>query len=96
MYRFLHRVWDVVGARGGGIRGLGEGPGYLLGGERGIVLVAHEAEERGRRGFGGAKVVKERLCYLGRVRGPWKIQEPLWRATKCEPLGCPEGVWGGS
>ena len=30
VYRFPHRVWGVVGARGGGVPGLGEGPGYLL------------------------------------------------------------------
>ena len=57
MYRLPHRVRDVVGARGGGVRGFGEGSGYLFGGEGGVVLVAHEAQERGRWGFGGKKVV---------------------------------------
>jgi len=27
VYRLPHRVWDVVGTRGGGVRGLGKGPG---------------------------------------------------------------------
>jgi len=57
VYRLPHRVRDVVGARGGGVRGFGEGSGYLFGGEGGVVLVAHEAQERGRWGFGGKKVV---------------------------------------
>jgi len=61
MYRLPHRVRDVVGARGGGVRGLGEGPGYLFGGEGGIVLIVGEAEEWGRWGFGGKKVVKKRF-----------------------------------
>jgi len=37
-----------------------------------------EAEERGRRGFGGKKVVEKRFRYLGRIGGPWKVREPLW------------------
>jgi len=71
-------VWDVVGARGGGVRGFGEGPGGLLSGKGCVVLIAGEGEERGRRGFGGKKVVKKRFGYLGRVGGPWKVWEPLW------------------
>ena len=70
MYALPNRVRDVVGARGGGIRGFGEGPGYFFGDEGGIVLIGPEAEEQGRQGFRGEKVVKERLCYLGQVRGP--------------------------
>jgi len=69
VYGLPHRVWDVVGARGGGVRGFGEGPGYLLGGEGGIVLIAREAEERGRWGFGGKKVIKKCFRYIGRVGG---------------------------
>jgi len=53
VYRLSHRVRDVVGARGGGVRGFGEGCRYLFGGERGVVLVVYEAQERGRWGFGG-------------------------------------------
>jgi len=45
----------MVGTRGRGVPGFGEGPGYLFGGERGIVLVACEVEERGRWAFGGKK-----------------------------------------
>jgi len=71
MYRLPHRVQDVVGARGGGVRGFREGPGYLLGGEGGIVLVTRKAEEWGRWGFGGEEVVKKRFRYLGWVGGPW-------------------------
>jgi len=71
VYRLPHRVRDMVGARGGGVRGFGEVPGYLFGGEGGIVLVAREAEERRRWGFGGKEVVKECLGYLGWVGGPW-------------------------
>jgi len=41
VYRLPHRVRDVVGARGGGVRGFGKGPGYLFGGEGGIVLIVH-------------------------------------------------------
>jgi len=59
VYQLPHRVRDVVGARGGGVRGFREGPGYLFGGEGGIVFIAREAEERGRWGFGGEEVVKE-------------------------------------
>jgi len=95
VYRFPHRVRDVVGARGRGVRVFGEGPRYLFGGEGGIVLIVREAEERGRWGFGGKKVVEERLCYLGRIRGPRQVREPLRWATKCEPLGRPEGGWSG-
>jgi len=40
VYRLPHRVRDVVGARGGGVREFGEGPGYLFGGEGGIVLIS--------------------------------------------------------
>ena len=61
----------MVGARGGGIRGFGEGPGYLFGGKGGIVLVARKAEERRRWGLGGKKVVKKRLHNFGWVRGHW-------------------------
>ena len=57
--------------------------------------MAYEAEERGRWGFGWEMVVEERPCYLSWVRGPWKVQEPLWWATKREPFGCPDGVWSG-
>jgi len=52
-------------------RGFGEGPGYLFGGEGGVVLLVHEAEEGGRWGFGGKKGVKQRFCHLGRIRGSW-------------------------
>jgi len=68
----------VVGARGGGIRGLGKGPGYLLRGEGCVVLIADGAEERQRRGFGGKEVVKKRFRYLGRVAGPSQVRKPLW------------------
>ena len=61
----------MVVARGGDIRGFGEGPGYLFGGEGGIVLMACEAEKRGGRGLGWEEMVKEHLCYLAWVRGPW-------------------------
>jgi len=47
VHRLPDRVWDVVGAQGGGIRGFGEGSGYFLRGKGGIVLVAIEAEEWG-------------------------------------------------
>jgi len=30
VYRFPQRVRDMVRARGGGVRGFGEGPGYLF------------------------------------------------------------------
>jgi len=53
VYRLPDRVRDVVRARGGGVRGFGEGSGYLFGGEGRIDLMAREAEERGRWGFGG-------------------------------------------
>jgi len=91
VYRLPHRVLDVVGAKGGGVRGFGEGPGYLFEGEGGIVLIPGEAEERGRWGYGGNKVLKKRFRYLGRVGGPWQVREPLWWATKCKSLGRPEG-----
>jgi len=71
VYRLPHRVRDVIGARGGGVRGFREGPGYLFRGDGGIVLITREAEEGGRWGFGGEKVVKECFRYLGRVGGPW-------------------------
>jgi len=71
MYRLPHRVWDVVWSRGGGVRGFREGPGNLLRGEGGIVLMTCEAEEGWRRGLGGEEVVKECFRYLGRVGGPW-------------------------
>jgi len=93
--RLPHRVWDVVGARGGCVRGFGEGPGYLFGGEGGIVLIVREAQEGGRWGFGRKKVVNKRFRHLGRVGGPWQVREPLWWATKWEPLGRPEGAWSG-
>ena len=92
MYRLPDRVRDVVGARVGGVQGFGGGPGYLFGDEGGIVLIVREVEERERWGFGGKKVVKKRFCHLGQMRGPWQIREPLWWATKCEPLGRPEEV----
>ena len=95
MYRFPHRVWNVVGARGGGVREFGEGPRYLFGGEGGVVLVVHEAEERGLWVFGGKKLVKKRFHHLGRIGGPWQVREPLWWATKCESLGRSEAVWTG-
>jgi len=59
VYRLPHRVGDVVGATGGGVRGFTEGPGYHFGGEGGIVLITREAEEGGRWGFRGEEVVKE-------------------------------------
>jgi len=71
VYRFPHGVRDVVGARGGGVRGFGEGPGYLLRGERGIVLIVREVEERGRWRLGRKKVVKKRFRDLSRIGGPW-------------------------
>jgi len=85
----------VVGTRGGGVRGLGKGPGDLFRGQGSVILIARESEERGRRGFGGKKVVEKRLRYLSRIGGPWKVRESLGRATKCEPLGRPEGAWSG-
>jgi len=57
--------------------------------------MVYEAKERWRSLFGWEKVVKERLGYLGRVSGTWQIRESLWRATKREPFGRPEGVWSG-
>ena len=95
MHRLPHRVWDVVQARSGGVRGLGKGPGYLLGGKGGIVFVAFEAERWGGWGLGREEMVKQCFCYLGWVSGPWQVQDPLWRATKSEPLGCPKGAWSG-
>jgi len=71
VYRLPHRVRDVVRSRSGGVRGLGEGPGYFFKGEGSIVLITREAEEVGRWGFGGEEVVKECFRYLGRVGGPW-------------------------
>jgi len=70
VYRLPHRIRDVVWARGGGVRGFRESPGYFFGGQGGIVLVRGEAEEGGRWGFGGEEVVKECFRYLGRVGGP--------------------------
>jgi len=61
----------VIGARGGGVRGFGEGSGYLFRGEGGVFLMACEAEEWGRWGFLGKEVVKQRFRYLGRFGGPW-------------------------
>ena len=95
VYRLPHRVGDVGWSRGGGVRGLGTGPGALLRGKGSVILIALEAEERGRGWFGGKKVVEKRLRYLGWIGGPWKVRESLWRATKCEPLGRPEGAWSG-
>jgi len=95
VYRLPHRVQDMVGARGGGVRGFGEGPGYLFRGEGGIVLITRKAEERARWGFGRKNVFKKGFPHLGRVGGPWQVRDPLWWATKCESLGRPEGVWGG-
>ena len=93
MHRLPHRVRDVVGVRGGGVREFGEGSGYLLGDEGGIVLIVRQAEEWRSWGLGGEKVVKERLCYFGGIGGPWQVREHLRWAAKCEPLGRPEGVW---
>jgi len=90
VYGLPHGVRDVVGARGGGVREFGEGPGYLLSGEGCVVLIAVEAEERGGRGFGGEKVVKKRLSYLGRVGGPRQVWEPLWWSAERESLGRPD------
>jgi len=72
-----YRVWDVVGTRGGGIRGLGKCPGDLLRDQGSVLLIAREAEERGTRGFGGKKVVEKRFRYLSRIGGPWKVRESL-------------------
>jgi len=47
------RVRNVVGTGGGGIRGLGKGPGYFFTGKESMVLMAYEAEEWGWWGFGG-------------------------------------------
>ena len=52
VHRLPYRVWDVVGTMGGGVRGLGKDPGDLLRGQGSVILIAREAEERGRRGFG--------------------------------------------
>ena len=95
MYRLPHRVRDVIGARGGGVRAFGEGPGNLFRGEGGIVLIAREAEERGRWGLGGEEVVKERFRHLSRIGGPWQVREPLWWVTECKYLGRPAGAWSG-
>jgi len=95
VYRLPHRVWEVVGARGGGVRGFREGPGYLFRGEWGIVLITREAEEGGRWGFGGEEVVKECLRYLGLVGGPWQVWEPLWWAAECKSPGRPEAARSG-
>ena len=95
VHGFSDQVRNVVGTGGGGIGGLGKGPGYFLRGKGSIVFVSYEAEEQGRWGFVGEEVVKERLCYLGLIRGPWQVWEPLWWATKREPFGRPEGVWSG-
>jgi len=89
------RVRDVVETRGGGVRGLIKGPGYFLRGKRSIVLVAYEAEDQGRWGFRGGKILKERFCYFGWIRGLWQVQDPLRWAAKYEPFGRPEAVWGG-
>ena len=58
VHRLPHEVGDVVRARSGGIQGHRKGPGYLLAGERGIVLVACEAEEWRGWGFGREEVEK--------------------------------------
>ena len=71
MYRFPHRVQDVVGARGGAVRGFRQRPGYLFRGERGVVLIVHEAEGWGRCVFGGKKVVKKGFRHLGWIGGSW-------------------------
>ena len=71
MHGLPNRVRDVVGTWGGGIRGLGKGPGYLLKGAGGIILVSYEVEELGWWGLGREKMVKEPLCYVGWVRCPW-------------------------
>jgi len=85
----------VIGAWGGGVRGFGEGPGYLFRGEGGVVLILRVAEERARWRFGGKEIVKKRFRYLGRVGGPLYVREPLWWATKSKSHGRPEGVRGG-
>ena len=95
MHRLSHRVRDVVGTRGGGVRGFREGPRYLFGSEGGIVFVARETEEWGGWWFGREEVVKEGLRYLAWVRGSWEIREPLWWAAKCEAFGSPDGLWSG-
>ena len=71
VYRPPHRVWDLVGARGRGVRAFRERPGYLFGGEGGIVLVPRKAEEEGRRVLGRKEVVNKCFHYLGRVGGAW-------------------------
>jgi len=75
VHRLPHRVRDVVGTRGGGVPGFGEGPRYLFGAAGGKVLVACEKEERGRWGFARKEVVKGHLCYLAWVRGPSQVRE---------------------
>jgi len=95
VHRLPYRVRDLVGTRRGGVRGLGKGPGDLLRGQGSVILIAREAEERGRRVFGWKKVVERCLRYLGRIGGPWKVRESSWWAAKCEPLGRPDGVWSG-
>jgi len=67
VYRLPHRELDLVGAWGGGVRGLGKGPVYLLEGKGGIVLKAFEGEKWGRWGLVREKMVKERFCYFSWV-----------------------------
>ena len=74
-----HRVRDVIETRGGGIREVGKGPGYLLRSKWGAVLVACEAEEGGWWGFRWEKVIKECFCYLELVGASRQVREPLWR-----------------
>jgi len=52
---FPHRKRDVVGTRGRGVGGFGEGPGHLFGREGGIVLIVRKAEVRVRWGFQGKR-----------------------------------------
>jgi len=72
VYRLRHRVWNVVGARGRGVRGFGEGPGYLFGGEGSVILIAREAEEQGRGGVWREKSGQEAFLLL---RPDWRPLE---------------------
>jgi len=62
----------VVGARGGGVRGFGEGPGYLFGGEGGIVLIVREAEVREAGGLEGKKWCRSLSATTARSAAPGK------------------------
>jgi len=72
VYRFPHRIRDMVGARGRGVGGFGEGRGYLFGGEGGIVLIVLEEEKRGRFGFGGKKWWKSVSATSAQFEAPGK------------------------